>query len=656
MMPKLPGKIPKPSQKKRRATMEIPFSGSDNSLFTPLTILMKLPGILFLLFLPFLAPRVWGQTINSDDVPGQILETKAGGPGRTAVMYADRGTSYRDEYYVLFEGASYGPYEVKPFFGFLDDGRFWYEAQLGQEEYGIVLDRQTYTVPRSSWIYRSMIQSSQYRTDYILIGELQRGEESYVMIQDKFFGPFQQVMNVWGQQNDYKIAFQGSRGFGILTEAEEIGGNWSDFNLIDWGDKDSGHSYTYTLQGESYLVMKGETFGPLEELELIYSDERIREEVSQVMENTSMGKRLFAWGEFGPAYQEITQIQGQVGEIESYVGIRDQEYTIHFQGETYGPFPPFEKYYKIGDRWYWFRETHEGWFYNQNEILQGPLYNPSRLWYVLDYPQGKYTQDGGDLLILAKSGPEEITLYFGDHNYGTYTAARTFETKVLGSDVYLYHAESWRDKRFYKNGEEMTQGLFPIKELFFWPDQLGPPNVAYQEIQDILRADSSHSIPYYVLWGDQWIGPLVLYLNDLQYTRRINTPVLSTVEGDYVPQPDGSLHGPLQGVRGGYNSNGGRLLYAYQEGRSWFIGATEKEGSREIYGPFTYVDEVCLHALDLGYVMYAEPEGYFLEYEGETLGPFADIRKMELYQDQHLRFEYGPAAEPLSFYAGVYEG
>jgi hypothetical protein len=31
-------------------------------------------------------------------------------------------------------------------------------------------------------------------------------------------------MNVWGQQNDYKIAFQGSRGFGILTEAEEIGG------------------------------------------------------------------------------------------------------------------------------------------------------------------------------------------------------------------------------------------------------------------------------------------------------------------------------------------------------------------------------------------------------------------------------------------------
>jgi hypothetical protein len=104
----------------------------------------------------------------------------------------------------------------------------------------------------------------------------------------------------------------------------------------------------------------------------------------------------------------------------------------------------------------------------------------------------------------------------------------------------------------------MTQGLFPIKELFFWPDQLGPPNVAYQEIQDILRADSSHSIPYYVLWGDQWIGPLVLYLNDLQYTRRINTPVLSTVEGDYVPQPDGSLHGPLQGVRGGYNSNGGR--------------------------------------------------------------------------------------------------
>jgi hypothetical protein len=68
------------------------------------------------------------------------------------------------------------------------------------------------------------------------------------------------------------------------------------------------------------------------------------------------------------------------------------------------------------------------------------------------------------------------------------------------------------------------------------------------------------------------------------------------------------------------------------------------------------VDEVCLHALDLGYVMYAEPEGYFLEYEGETLGPFADIRKMELYQDQHLRFEYGPAAEPLSFYAGVYEG
>jgi hypothetical protein len=159
--------------------------------------------------------------------------------------------------------------------------------------------------------------------------------------------------------------------------------------------------------------MKGETFGPLEELELIYSDERIREEVSQVMENTSMGKRLFAWGEFGPAYQEITQIQGQVGEIESYVGIRDQEYTIHFQGETYGPFPPFEKYYKIGDRWYWFRETHEGWFYNQNEILQGPLYNPSRLWYVLDYPQGKYTQDGGDLLILAKSGPEEITSTLG---------------------------------------------------------------------------------------------------------------------------------------------------------------------------------------------------------------------------------------------------
>jgi hypothetical protein len=81
------------------------------------------------------------------------------------------------------------PMKSNRFFGFLDDGRFWYEAQLGQEEYGIVLDRQTYTVPRSSWIYRSMIQSSQYRTDYILIGELQRGEESYVMIQDKFLVP-----------------------------------------------------------------------------------------------------------------------------------------------------------------------------------------------------------------------------------------------------------------------------------------------------------------------------------------------------------------------------------------------------------------------------------------------------------------------------------
>jgi hypothetical protein len=100
-------------------------------------------GVIFLFL--FLSMVLGAQTQVPADILDQVVDFRVSPTGDAAFLHINENLNRHEGFRIRHRSQSYGPYPWRPYFGFLQDGSFWYEA-LDEDGSFLMIDGESYEI------------------------------------------------------------------------------------------------------------------------------------------------------------------------------------------------------------------------------------------------------------------------------------------------------------------------------------------------------------------------------------------------------------------------------------------------------------------------------------------------------------------------------